>query len=382
MIPGSGERRHNRCETGLIFRGFHVKLHFRHRCPWRVVETHPRRNDLRVDGRLDCPCIGFEDVLSHGALRVSVAHPGGIRGRCELTDQERVDGSPGEFQDAEIHVVAASVGGVQELDFGVFGEDAAAVGTEGADQVVQDGALAVPCVLIHLGDHEGHPEALDEGKQVLDRPVLEDMQPGEDPDFALSRRVRLRAELVEDKTVWLLGHAERTVGRDQTWDDAVPKREMPGIDRTEAEKTAAFSPEDLRGGERLDHGIRHRGHEVVEGAAVAFRPGFFQLGLKALGGLFRDRRIIAGDHGPGRASKGVGALFKRGDHVPVSLHNLTAGNAEVFDIAGVGSADDAAQLIGRVFAGVRVPRPCFCHLSGIKAARRFGFHDGLFSEGT
>ena len=62
-----------------------------------------------------------------------------------------------EFQCPEINVVAAGVACVQQLQFGGFGEDAAVVRSEVADQRMENLPFVVPRVLVddHTSGSEG-----------------------------------------------------------------------------------------------------------------------------------------------------------------------------------------------------------------------------------
>ena len=216
----------------LIFRRLDIEMDLRHGCA-AEMEFCPRCGYPGADGRFKRPGVGFEDILPDRGLGVAVAHAGTVGGTGQLPDQQRIDRVVGEFQGAEIDIVAAGVGSVQQFQLGRFGEDAAAVGTEIADQTVEDLPFVVPGVLVDFGDQERHPEAFDETEEILDGPVLETVEPGEDADQTGPGRIGFAAGLVEDETVarFLFRHPVGKFIADQPGDETFPQREMDQSDR-------------------------------------------------------------------------------------------------------------------------------------------------------
>ena len=266
-----------------------------------------------------------------------------------------------ELQRPEIDVVASSVRGVQKLNLRRVRKHAPAVRAERADDPLQDFPLILPGILVHTRHDERHAEPLDKRKQVFQRPVLQTVQPGQNPDFAGARRVGPPPVLVDDEFVRFQLHAGRKLVGDEARDHAVPQREAVRFDGLEPFERASLLPDDFSGGERQDHRVELIAQQLLEG----LRPVGEAEGKP--GRLFRGLSGAAGPDFPADAAERVRALIHRALDVPVAFEDFAAAETELFDVAGVRGPEQRGQARRRVTCGSGVTIPVFRqddHLAG------------------
>ena len=212
------------------------------------MKRRPRGGDLRPDRAFQRPGIRFQNILPDSGLRRAVAHAGRISGTGKLTNDQRVYRIMRKLKSTEINVIRSGVACVQELQLRGFGEDTAAVGSKVPNQIVQYRPFILPGVLIDLCDHKGHSEPFNETEKVLDRPVLEDMQPPQNADQTAPGRIRFFASLVKNKPVpsFLFRHPCRVFITDQTRHETIPQGEVMTFNGGEPFQFSAGSPDDFR----------------------------------------------------------------------------------------------------------------------------------------
>ena len=292
-------------------------------------------------------------------------------GTGQLPDQQRIDGVVGKLQSAEINVVAAGIGSVQQFQFRGFGKNAAAIRPEVPDQAVKDLPFVVPGVLVDFRNQERHPEPFNETEQILDGPVLEAVEPGQDTDQTGPGRIGFLAELVENKPVTRLvfRHAVRELVADQTGNEAVPEREMVSFDSGEAIQTAAGSPDDLGCCERQHDRRIQMGDQLIEGIQAVQFAGRAQFLFKGFCCGCVQFGISAGLDIEIDPEKCIGALFQSPDDVPVPFEHFAPAEAKLFDIPGIGGIEYLFQACRGVNACCAVAEPVRHIGDGIPAVK-------------
>ena len=344
-------------------------------CRLRIMEHDPGSDDLRSDTGLQRTGIGFKNILTDLSLCRAVAHSCGISAACQLTDQKRINGIMGKLQCFEIHIVAAGIAGIQKLQFGCFCKDAAAVGTEIADQTVQDFTLVIPGILIDFGNHKRHTEAFNKTEQIFERPILKAVQPGKRADKSAPCRITFFAELMDDKTVFCLffRHSVGIFIANQLRRKAVAQSKMMRLDTEKSGNISTGSPDDFRSGKGIDHCTCQIADKIIKSIKSIEFTGGAQFFFKSLCGNFVKRSISARLNMPGNTQQRINTLLHCALDIPVAFHDLPAAQAKLFDVSGIGGIKDPFQPCRGIVAdrGITVTVRWFRHSKSFSMASCF-----------
>ena len=313
-------------------------MDFRNRGGTEIVAC-PRCRNLRTDRRFQRPRVRLKNILPDRALRPAAAQPLTVRRACKLTDQRAVNRFARIVEQPEIDI-ALGIRRLKQRDIRRIGDDSAAGGTELPDHLMQFYKLLLPCLPVDFRKHERHAVTFHERKQILDREILEHMQPCKRADQPRPRRVLFFLETVDHKLVRRQLHAVRELVANEARNKTFPQREMPCVHGFETAETAARRPDDFSRRKRGNHRVRQIADEVIKRIITIEFAALGKLRGKCFRGCLVDLLRPARHDIPFDAADRVRPLFHRADDVPVALHDFACANGKLFDVAGVRGAHD------------------------------------------